>query len=816
MIMIFHTCNRLLYILMFCLIGMYTVAQTTSLSGQLVNRKSEPVPYASVNILSFGTERLIIATTSDSIGAFSFSELPVDSVMIQVQSLEYGEYIVPLVDLTTIPQVNLGALMVENEQLEEAVIVAVVPFARKEVDKTVITPDALLSNAGTNALDVLGKSPGVRVTADGDISMYGRAGVLVYVDDKPTYLGGTDLANYLRGIPAESIAQIELMNNPPTRYDAAGNSGIINIRLKKLKMRGFNGSISLSAGHGINPKTSNSMQFNYRYNKINCYSSFSYSAFTHYQDLKLQRHYFNESGDLLSDFQQHSYINNFMQHLNGRLGLDYLINDRNTLGFSVNGSKQWHDNKTDNVSYTRDPTETILGKVVAEIPGEIDVNSLGANLNFLHRFKQEGRELLLNSDVNTYASNMNQQLINRIYDAADSLLDATQLDSHLPSTILIQTLKADYKQPVSEKLSFETGAKSSFIQTTNDAGFYDNENGVLTINNTFTNRFDYKERILAAYAAISKNFARTSVQLGLRYERTDISGYQYGNATQQDSAFTRAYNSLFPTLFVLQPMDSAGKHQLSFSFGRRIERPNYQDMNPFVYPLDKFTLYAGNPFLAPTFSYNTELVYAYDNRYTLGLLYSVTKNMMTETIEQNSNTFYSRPNNISDYISYCSYVQIVVSHKKWFELQAYLEANYQTFSASLYGEKLVNKGAYFYIEPVMTFRMKHNITAELTGSYISKAYSAQFITIAVWSVDATISKKILKEKGTIRLNCSDLFHTSRPGGTIIALTNSDASWNSIFDSRVVTVSFSYRFSKGQTLEIRKMNSSEEEKNRIRM
>ena len=813
--MTFQLFSRCFFVLVLNLITLKLTAQTASLSGQLVNRKNEPVTDASVNILTFGTERLILATTSDSVGVFQFSELPSDTVMIQVQSLEFGEYIVPMINLRETNNIHLGRLMIEGEQLEEAVVVAVVPFAHREADKMVITPDALLSNAGTNALDVLGKSPGVRVNSDGEISMYGRAGVLVYVDDKPTYLGGTDLANYLRGIPAENIAQIELMSNPPARYDAAGNAGIINIRLKKLKTRGFNGSISLSGGQGINPKTSNSAQFNYRYNKINCYSSFSYSAFTHYQDLKLQRHYFNDTGDLLSDFQQHSLINNFQQHLSGRLGMDYFINDRNTLGFSVNGSRQWHDYVTNNVSYTRDPAQTILSKVVAEIPCKIDINSYGANLNWLHRFKKPGSELLLNADVNGYNSDMNQQLINSIYSPTDSLLDATQLDSHLPSTILIQSFKADYKQPLSESISFDTGAKTSLINTKNDAAFYDNTNGVITINNTFTNRFDYKEQILAGYASVTKSFARTSIQLGLRFERTNMNGYQYGNAVQQDSSFARAYNSLFPTAFFQHQLDSAGKHQLSLSFGRRIERPNYQDMNPFVYPMDKFTLYAGNPFLSPTFAYNTELVYSYDNKYTLGLIYSVTKDMMTETIEQNSNTFYSRPNNISDYISYCSYAEAVLTHKKWFEMRTYLEFNYQTFSASLYGEKLENKGAYFYAGPVMIFRMKHNFTAELTGSYISKAYSAQFITIGVWSVNATVSKRILKEKGTIRLNLNDLFYTNRPGGSIIALTNSDASWNSIFDSRVLTLSFSYRFSKGQVLEARKMNSSDEEKNRIR-
>ena len=192
----------------------------------------------------------------------------------------------------------------------------------------------------------------------------------------------------------------------------------------------------------------------------------------------------------------------------------------------------------------------------------------------------------------------------------------------MPSTINIKTAKLDYLHPIKSGGKIEVGAKTSFVDTKNIAEFYDVVDKKPLPNYEFSNDFNYKENINAVYANYSKDFKRLSVQAGLRFESTDIQGIQLGNKLIKDSTFTRSYSNLFPTFYVLYKLDTTDRHQLSFSYGRRIDRPDYQSMNPFTYPMDRFTLYGGNPFLRPTFSNNFELSHTYKNTITTSLEYS--------------------------------------------------------------------------------------------------------------------------------------------------------------------------------------------------
>ncbi len=792
---------------------------TGKITGMVVDSSRKPVENAVVSLLKLKDNVLVKAVLTDSSGAFEFRITKLDSFLVSVAALTYQKYSSGAVAIdATHSFISLPAIELQRaieKQMTEVTVVSKLLFVEKKIDRTIINPDALISNAGTNALELLEKSPGIQVDMNGVISLKGKQGVVVYIDDKPTYLSAADLANYLRSVSTSSIGQIEIMTNPPAKYDAAGNAGVINIKLKRTKTKGFNGGINTSYGQGVYARNNNSVNFNYRINKVNFFTNASYNTNNSYQDLYLKRRYYQANGDLNSLFNQNSYIKRSPSGANLKMGMDYYVNKHSTVGVMVSGFQNINKTTTTNQAELYDANAAIQNTVAAISPSKRRFRNGSINLNYSYKPDDKGSEWLFNLDRLNYRSNIRQSLLNSIFLPGNVFVSKTNLISDLPATIDIQTAKADYIYPQKNGERWEAGMKTSFISTTNTASFFDEENNVLTINNDFSNNFNYKENINAAYLNYSLERKQFSIQAGLRFENTFIRGNQLGNAVRKDSSFKRNYNSLFPTFYVLYKLDTVGKHQLGFSYGRRIDRPNYQDMNPFTYPLDRFTLYSGNPFLQPTFSNNIELSHTYKNNITTTLQFSYVKDVISETIEQSTNIFYSRPGNLGKQVSYSVSVNGTFKPWKWWTIQIYTEITRNKFKSKLYGQNLTNTGTFWYLGPTNQFQINKTWTAELSGSYQTSVYYGQFILIPVWQMSAGVAKKIMKQKATIKLNLSDVFYTNQPGGDIKGLSNSAASWLSYLDSRVVSLSFSYRFSKGKGLAARNSGAADNEKNRVK-
>ncbi|HTG57314.1 MAG TPA: outer membrane beta-barrel family protein [Niabella sp.] len=689
------------------------------------------------------------------------------------------------------------------------------PFIQKKIDRVIVNPDALISNAGTTALDVLEKAPGVLIDIDGNISMKGKSGVVVFIDNKPTYMAAGDLANYLRSLPSGTIDAIELMTTPPAGYDAAGNAGIINIKLKKNTARGLNGGINLSYGQGRYLRSNNSFNFNYRINKFNLFSNFSWNQNNNYQDLTINRYYYKPDGTYNSGFSQNSYIKRKSTGQNARIGADYYLSKKSTLGAVLSGFINPGKSGIRNNAHVLDANNTPTALINAISKSDREWTNGSVNLNYSYKIDEKGKELTANADHISYRADQTQSLTNSSFTPGGVLTDQSLLESTLPATIKIQTAKLDYIHPLEKIGKIELGVKSSFVNTDNTASFFDVEGEIATPNYEFSNRFKYKENINAGYVNYSRDWDQLSLQLGMRLENTRVDGHQLGNPLIADSSFTRNYTGLFPTLYLAYRLDSAQTHQLGLSLGRRIDRPNYQDLNPFTYPIDRFTYYGGNPFLVPTYSYNLELSHTYKNKITTSLEYSIIKNLIQETNEQKGTVYYSRPGNYGQQTVFGLTINGNLQPCKWWALQVYTEFKNVGFESILYGQTLDEKRWYWYVGPTNQFTITKNLSAELAGSYQTRILSGQFLTIPVWQVRTGLSQKVLKGNGTVRLNLSDVFYTNQPGGDIRNIANSKANWLSKLDSRVFTISFAYRFNKGKTLNIRQSGGSESERGRVR-
>lgn len=795
-------------------------AQTSlgKISGRIADATGKPVEATTVSLLSAKDSTLFKMELSDQSGNFVFEKLTDESyeiVVIFMGKKQYSSGVITIDEQHR--EVVLPGIILQDKsiQLQEVSITQKKAFVEHKIDRTVVNVDALISNAGTTALDVLEKSPGVRVDQNGVISLKGQQGIVIFIDDKPTYLSGADLEGYLRSLPSSSLDQIEIMTNPPAKYDAAGNAGVINIKTKKQRIKGFNTGINLSLGKSKYFRTNNSIDFNYRNNKFNLFGNLGYSTRNGFNDIDIFRRYKTEEGSTSSLFNQNPFIHKMGFGLNSILGADFYQSDKTTWGVVLNGVLRYPESRNTSTSNLFNAANQLDSFVVANNNEKGKFKNGGINLNYRHQFKKNGPDLTVDLDYIDYQNDNEQSFNNENYTAESILKSQDQLYGWLPSDIKIYSTKTDYTHPLEKNLKIAAGLKASYTRTDNIADYFYTINGNTRPDYDKTNHFNYKESINAAYLNLNKDFSRLSIQAGLRLENTSSNGHQLGNITKRDSSFNRNYTSLFPTLFLLYKLDSIANNQIRVNYGRRIDRPYYQDLNPFISPLDKFTYYVGNPYLQPSFSHKIELGYIFRNKITTSASYSDTRDQVNETIEIVNGTYYSRPANIGRTKVTSLSVDAGFDPTEWLSFQLYGELSRIRSKSNFYTGLLDTKGTYVYGQGMLQFKLEKGWSMQLDGYYQSKLTNAQFIIGSRGRLNAGVSKS-LSPKATIKLSVSDIFYTNISQGIINNLYLTDATFRTLSDSRWAVLTLSLRFGKLISNQSRyETKGAENEKNRVK-
>jgi len=796
----------------------FAQAQTpqSRIYGRVLDADGKNIEFATAALLKDSV--LVKTTFTEKDGLFSFDKISYGKYLIKVSVVGSPIYQTDTLVLTADRAViNLADIKIKAgaTNLKDVNISGQKAFVERKIDRTVVNVDALISNAGTTAMDVLSKSPGVNVDQNGVISLKGKSGVAIFIDDKPTYLSGADLDNYLRSLPSSSLDQIELMTNPPARYDAAGNGGVINIKTKKTKIAGFNGGINLSLNQGKLSRSNNSFNFNYRKDKINVFGNLSYNLNNSFTDLDLNRKYKNDDGSAKSYFNQNSYFRRHGNTFNLKTGLDYYASDRTTWGVVLTGMNRISKQVNNNTSNLSNASMQLDSVIRAENIDQIKYQNAGVNLNYRHKFKQAGRELTFDADYLLYRNQTDQTYYNFSYLPNGALKYQDILTGNLPSNIDIYTAKADYSHPLENKWKLDAGVKTAYTKTDNIADYFNTANGKTNADYEKSNHFLYEENINAVYLNMSREGKRFSLQAGLRYENTVSNGHQLGNLIKPDSSFKRTYNSLFPTLYFSYKLDTTGNNQLGLNYGRRIDRPYYQDLNPFFSPLDKFTYYVGNPFLKPSFTQSIELSHTYKSKITTTFGYSWVRDEVNETIEILNGTYYSRPANVGKTRVANVSVNAEIDLTKWVKLNAYVEYAKIVSKTDFYTGFLVTNGSYLRANPNLQFKISPTWNAELNMRYQSKLSNVQFLLGEVHEFGAAVQKK-LSAKSTLKLTANDIFRTRIYNGIINNLANTEANWVNRQDSRSVVVSYSYRFGKAFSSPAKHESSgADAEKNRVK-
>lgn len=795
------------------------LAQTTAIiSGTVLNKQNRPVAGATINLVKPGDSALVkVALTIDD-GTYQLDNIKTGNYRLSVTAVGFARYVSDSFSLgSTGAALKWPAIILQQasaDQLSAVTVTARKPFVERKIDRTVVNVDALISNAGTNALEVLDKSPGILVDQDGNISMNGKSGVVIFIDDKPTYLSGNELAAYLKSLPSGTLESIEIMTRPPARYDAAGNAGVINIKTKRLKQKGFNGNIAPGYTQGVYPKSANSLNLNFRNNAFNYYLNLGYNYSQGFSHLDIERRYVNDDGTPHSRFDQHSWIRRKSNSGLARMGVDYTMDKNNSIGLMLSGSTNSNKGTVNNKSSLYNGAGALDSLITADNVDNRDFSRVTTTLNYRHKFKQTGRELSADLDYVYNKANADQYYKNASYRADQSVKGRDDLSGAVPSDIHIYSFKSDYTHPLAGGAKAEAGIKSSLIETDNIAIYNLILNGVTYPDYDKTNHFTYRENINAAYLNVSKDWKRISLQAGLRAENTIMNGHQLGNAMKPDSSFKRDYVNLFPTLYVSYKLDSAANNQLIFSYGKRIQRPNFGNLNPFISPLDKFTFYVGNPFLQPTIAHSVEVSHIFKNKITTTLNYEFYDGDINETIELQGHQYYSRPANTgkAQYLSLT--VNAAFQPAPWLTFNWFGLGQYVTFKADLYNQKLDTAGFNFITNFNSQIRLGKGWTAELLGLYRGDLITTQFVLGDFWTLGGGIQKKVLNGKGSVKLTFSDIFYTRLNYGLINNLKNAKGRYYNLGDTRTVGINFTYNF--GKTFETRKRStgSAESETQRI--
>lgn len=634
------------------------------------------------------------------------------------------------------------------------------------------------------------------------------------IDDKPTYLSAANLATYLRALPSSSLDQIELMDNPPAKYDAAGNAGVINIKTKKNTIRGFNAVVSAIYAQGFYGRTNESINLNYRVNKVNLFANLAYNEEKTFRRLEIDRDYFDANGDRTSALKDISYFRPKGNNTNIKAGMDYFVSPKTTWGVVFTGAISADHDSSPVYSLLYGKNGALDSTINTLNTSKNKFNSGGVNLNYTHKYDSTGRVLTFDLDYIRDVSGSNQLFVNNTFLPDGTLTNSRTLTDNLPATINIYSAKADYSHPLKGKAKLEAGVKSSYVNTDNAANYFNVINGESTIDYNNTNRFLYKENLNAAYVNFNKNFGRFSLQTGLRVENTNGNGHQLGNAEKADSSFINHYTNLFPTAYFSYNLDTAGHNVLALSYGRRIGRPNYGSLNPFTFFVDEFTYFTGNPFLKPQFTDNYKLAYSFRSLFTVALAYNYTTDVQGETIHRSGSVFISTQGNIGQQKMLDFSVNTNFQPTKWWSVNLYAEVYKNTYQGPFYTGYLNQSQVTFSGNGNNQFTISKTWSAELSGFYDSGGTYGQFVTLPKGMLNAAVQKKILNNKGSIKLNVRDMLHSFSPSGTITNIAGANATFHNFIDTRVATLAFTYSFGRStNTPQKRETGGAESEQGR---
>ncbi len=807
------TTNFIFLTLFTYLLGISNLAakEISRISGKVVDQKGQAVAYANVALIAAQGGGLIDGAVSDEEGNFLIESVKSSSVMLVISSIGFKQFESESFDLTPGLEKNMGPLTIEDEMtgLEEVTVKATRPEIIIEADKTIVNVEGTVMAEGSNAFDVIGRSPGVYVDQDGNIILNGRSGVTVMINDRPTYMSALDLSNFLRAMPAENIKSIEVINNPSSRFDAEGSAGVINIRLKKNTVDGMFGNVQLGGQYNGLWAPISGISLNVKKGKWSTNANLNYNHFANVNELEIERNFTFEDGT--SIFYQKSEIAQRNKNLFFNGSANYEINENQNIGFNIQASDNLNASINNSMTDIISSGTNDISYLDSYNDGNGGSNRLFANLHYDAKLDTSGTKITSDVDFTRMNSDSKSFLSNQYWTGnSQENLTKDRIQTLNDMFYTIFTAKVDFIRPLGKGRTLEAGVKGSWVESDNNLdlsrsvedGPFEEQQG--------SNRFIYNENVLAAYASYKGNFSeKLSFQAGLRGEYSDITG----NSVTLEKLNNQQYFNLFPSAFLQHKVSD--NYQIVYNINRRITRPNYRLLNPFIYYIDPLTAETGNPSLKPQYSNNIEMNHVVKGSYQFSLTYSETEDAFNQVFIQNQEnkttvTFTDNFDKTSN-VNFRAIAPLQI--KEWWSTSNMVQVTYNRFKSQIGNDYLDNAQTSYMLRTQHNLNLPKGFKLEMIGMYLGPQIWGQGMIDGFGWVDAGITKSLMKDKVTIAVNGTDLFRTQVIYADI-KFAEIDTNFRQYRSNQGVRFTVKYNFSKGESFRVKSDSGSSEERKRL--
>lgn len=800
-------------LLLFCF-AILGIGQS-SIKGLLQDDQSQPVIYSNIALYSVTDSSLVKVETSDADGVFNMLNIPAGSYFIKASYVGLQDLVKPNIQLDGSKNIDLGILSftAASTDLEEITVTADRAMVEVKPDRTVFNVQGTINSVGEDALALMRKAPGVIVDNNENISVLGRSGVQIFVDGKRLPLSGDQLTGYLKNLTAEQIDRIDIISNPGAKYDAEGNAGIIDIRMKRDKNLGANGSLSGTYGKGLYENYNIAGTANYRNKAINIFANGGIGRRVGYHEII----FLNFQNGIITD-EVNEFVNT-SDNLNLRLGTDFFIGKKHTLGFLATLGQSTTDGLSNaRIALSDESTPSIIDSILIANNNSDAANDFNTyNVNYQFEIDKD-QSLNIDLDYGSYKNESQRTQPNEYFNATeDTILTKITAFFDTPTNIDIYTARFDYENKLAGG-KVGLGAKYSQVVSDNTFLHFDEINSVNILNNERSNEFTYNEKVFAGYLSYNRPInQKWSFSAGLRAEHTDAIGdLTTYLASLQEPPVEQNYLSWFPNAGLTWNV-AQGK-TFNLNYARRINRPDYKVLNPFRNRLSELSYEKGNPRLSPEIVNNVELGYTLNYRYNFKLAYSVTEDQITRLIG---------PDDIDPRAGFITWANLseqkvlnfnvsapMQPAKKW-TMYTNLSASYIDNQADYGDGAVVDVQAFSYsIYQQHTFQLPSKFKAEVSGYFSGPGvWGGVFKYRSNWSLNLGIQRKFFNDQMNVRLSANDIFFQSGwEGESAFNGLRSEGSGN--WDSRRVSISISHNFGNQNVKSRKRKTGLEDEKSRV--
>ena len=776
------------YLLILLTFSPFTTFAQYEISGKIVNNANEPISYSNISLNATIDSIFVKGTITEENGSFLIDQINAGEYYLKVSFVGYQTKIIP-VKVDNDKQIDTIQLKEETAQLSDIKIYSKKPRIIKEVDRIIFDIENTSLSSG-NSWDILNKTPGV-ININGDLKIRNTSAT-VYINDKKVYLTSNELKQFLDGLSAENIKQIEVIRNPPAKYDA-GNGPILNIVTTKNHTPGYKASLNGNYTQAIFPKYNLGTSHFYKNEKLNLFANYNFTKAKHFKEDESYINFLNNKEVFQYWDTDFNKTTQEQQH-NINLVLDYQFDEKNKL--SLNGTSSLTPKKDlDNSGRTRifDNNKVLDSSFTTNSQLQNDLFNAAVDLTFSHNFEKENTQLSFNAHATYFEQNNDQQLLTQYFNDENLLLKENSFSSEGYQKINIYAGQADF-ETVFDTYKFLAGAKYAFINSTSSLFFYDVRTSSETFQgNHIIDKFTYNEAISAVYTSVSKNWDKWKAKAGLRVENTN----RKGNSVALNQETNRNYTNFFPSLFI--SYQAAENHSFSFDYGRKIARPSYASLNPFRYYINENSYQSGNPNLNAALSSSFNLNYTYKEAYSFDFYFRDNGENVAQLVFQNNENQFLRSvqANMLESKSYGIDFLHGRSLKNWWYAQVVFSGFHEeeTFIALESNNAEVTNdinGFYLSFYNGLTFSKDGTFTGDVTFLYISSLLQGSYQLDDMLNLSLGVRKTIWNNRAELSLHLADAFNSYATQLTSTYL-NQDNGYFAQPENRYIRLGFKYNF-----------------------